>query len=36
MEVDHVIPYKLGGKTNEANGVCSCRRCNRSKGCKVW
>ena len=31
MEIDHVIPLSMGGKTHSSNGVCSCRHCNRVK-----
>ena len=36
MEVDHVIPWSRGGQTNEYNGVCSCRPCNRQKSARIW
>ena len=36
MEVDHLLPWSLGGRTVEENGVCSCRPCNRRKGKRIW
>lgn len=30
--LDHVLPWKLGGRTNEANLVLACRECNKAKG----
>lgn len=32
LEVDHIIPYKLGGRTNLENAQFMCRNCNASKG----
>jgi 5-methylcytosine-specific restriction endonuclease McrA len=34
VEVDHLIPVKLGGTDDLANLVPACLRCNRSKGAK--
>ncbi len=30
--LDHVVPYSLGGKTNDDNLVVSCPKCNLKKG----
>jgi len=35
LDVDHVIPERLGGLTTLENLVMACRRCNRSKGSRV-
>lgn len=32
IEIDHVIPYSLGGPTDESNLRVVCRSCNRKKG----
>lgn len=32
LNIDHVIPLSQGGKTQWANVVCSCIRCNHKKG----
>jgi 5-methylcytosine-specific restriction endonuclease McrA len=32
LNLDHVIPRSLGGRTSWENVVCSCVDCNRSKG----
>jgi 5-methylcytosine-specific restriction endonuclease McrA len=32
LTVDHVIPRRLGGKTNWRNVVAACPRCNHQKG----
>ncbi len=32
LNLDHVIPRSLGGKTSWENVVCSCVECNRQKG----
>jgi len=32
LNLDHVIPRSLGGRTNWENVVCSCVECNRRKG----
>ena len=34
--MDHVIPIKLGGKTNWQNIVAACGTCNSHKGAKLW
>jgi len=34
--MDHVIPWKLGGKSVASNLVTACRRCNKAKGNKHW
>ncbi len=34
--VDHVVPWKLGGQTRMRNLVTCCRPCNRRKGNQVW
>ena len=31
FEVDHLVPYRDGGKSTVENCVMSCRHCNRSK-----
>ena len=33
--MDHVIPRRLGGKSDWENLVCCCRRCNGRKGDKT-
>lgn len=35
-QIDHVIPWSRGGRTNAHNGVVSCGPCNRTKSAKVW
>jgi 5-methylcytosine-specific restriction endonuclease McrA len=35
LTIDHVVPRRLGGKTDWDNLVCSCRRCNTKKGDKL-
>lgn len=35
MTVDHVTPASKGGTDDEANLLCSCRRCNAEKGDKA-
>jgi hypothetical protein len=35
LNLDHVVPRALGGKTTWDNIVTSCFRCNLSKGCKT-
>jgi len=30
--IDHVIPWKLGGRTHSSNLVVACTTCNRNKG----
>lgn len=30
-EIDHVIPYREGGKGISSNCVCTCRSCNQAK-----
>jgi 5-methylcytosine-specific restriction endonuclease McrA len=32
LNLDHVVPRSLGGKTTWENVVCSCMECNRRKG----
>jgi 5-methylcytosine-specific restriction endonuclease McrA len=32
LNLDHVVPRSLGGKSNWENVVCSCLECNRRKG----
>jgi len=32
LNLDHVVPRSQGGITSWENVVCSCHRCNRSKG----
>ena len=34
--LDHVLPYKLGGETLVANLVACCRECNKHKGNNLW
>ena len=34
--MDHVIPWKLGGKSVARNLVTACRDCNRRKGNSHW
>lgn len=36
LTIDHVIPRKLGGKTNFENTVACCKSCNSKKGSKLW
>src|SRR5699024_12813125 len=33
-EVDHLVPYSLGGKDEQSNCQVICRACNQSKGNK--
>jgi 5-methylcytosine-specific restriction endonuclease McrA len=35
LTLDHVIPKSQGGKTTWENIVCSCAKCNHSKGNKT-
>ncbi len=35
LTIDHVVPRRLGGRTDWENLVCSCRRCNMKKGDKL-
>ncbi len=35
LTVDHVIPKRMGGRTDWENLVCCCRRCNTKKGDKT-
>lgn len=35
IHIDHVIPYSLGGKTEENNLVVSCAECNLKKSAKL-
>lgn len=35
LTIDHVIPRKLGGKTNWENCVTSCKNCNSKKAAKL-
>ena len=35
MELDHLIPEALGGRTEEENLWLACSLCNDSKGCRV-
>ena len=32
MTVDHIITWETGGATHEKNLVCSCRKCNKTRG----
>lgn len=34
--IDHVIPWKKGGRTNIENLVTACQPCNKRKGNKGW
>ncbi len=36
MEISHIVPEFLGGKTITENLVLMCRFCNRSLGVKIW
>ena len=36
LTIDHVKPKALGGRDQVSNLVCSCRRCNQSKGSQHW
>jgi len=31
LEIDHIIPLSKGGRTNYANLVCCCKKCNQKK-----
>lgn len=31
QEVDHVVPYRLGGPSTRSNGVLACVKCNHQK-----
>jgi 5-methylcytosine-specific restriction endonuclease McrA len=35
IEIDHIIPYSLGGRNDVDNYQLLCRECNRSKGAKL-
>ena len=35
LNLDHVIPRTVGGRTTWENVVCSCIECNRRKGCRT-
>jgi hypothetical protein len=32
--IDHIIPWSRGGRTNLANCICACEKCNGSRGDK--
>lgn len=32
--IDHIIPWSKGGRTNLANCICACEKCNGSRGDK--
>ena len=32
LSLDHVVPYSKGGTNHESNLVCSCKKCNSSRG----
>ncbi len=34
--MDHVVPWKKGGKTRSRNLVTACKPCNKKKGNKAW
>lgn len=36
LEIDHVVPEKLGGQPTADNLVAACRSCNRTKSTKSW
>lgn len=35
-ELDHIVPYSKGGKTNSGNSQATCRLCNLKKGNRMW
>jgi hypothetical protein len=35
LEMDHIVPFSKGGKTEESNLQTLCRRCNRAKSRKL-
>lgn len=35
LEVDHLIPYSMGGSDHENNLVAACVRCNQGKGARL-
>ncbi len=35
-EIDHAIPWAVGGKTSIENLQLLCHGCNMKKGCKTW
>jgi hypothetical protein len=34
LTIDHIIPWSRGGRTNMANCVCACEKCNGERGDK--
>ncbi|MDR0540570.1 MAG: HNH endonuclease [Spirochaetaceae bacterium] len=34
LEIDHIVPWSLGGKTDLTNAQVLCRNCNRRKSNK--
>jgi len=36
LEIDHIIPYSLGGQTDLDNLQTLCKRCNRAKHTRIW
>jgi 5-methylcytosine-specific restriction endonuclease McrA len=35
FHIDHVFPKARGGTNEKSNLVCSCAKCNMSKGCRT-
>ena len=36
LEIDHIIPWSKGGKTELENLQTLCRNCNHSKHTRIW
>lgn len=36
LSIDHIVPQTNGGNDHITNVVCSCVKCNRSKGHENW
>lgn len=35
MEIDHIVPFSLGGRNHVDNYQLTCKECNRAKGTNV-
>ena len=36
LQVDHILPWSLGGSHHPANLLALCDRCNNGKGASIW